>query len=346
MSGRQPISERFPTAPTPVTDRLGGAKKLPFRGCWCRTPPPTPAASPPPPSRSPPGPAPAPGSGLTARAAGRGRAGAAPGGGAAGALRRLPAAPRGKERARGCPPGPRGGVSGAERCAVPQAGAVRSPGTKIVGAPGWTRSLVPSPEKLPGDGASLVPRGCPPQSRRRRGGGGGVGGGGLNSSTSEPSPGGEPPTALRAAGMAAGGSVPAGEGLPRGSTPGEAAARMRAGPGWLPAGRSRPSPPTPTPLPLEFFHSAAPERVGGGRGRSLQNPRVSWQQRSSLRAKENFGRGCASGAELAGAVNHGLPFPSLPSPPLPLPLPSFLPPFPPCPEARTPAPARRGLAAP
>lgn len=112
-----------------------------------------------------------------------------------------------------------------------------------------------------------------------------------------------------------------GRGLPRGGTPGEVAVGMRAGPGWLPAGRSRQTPPKPTPLPLEPFHSAAPKRVGG-RGRRLQNPQVSWQRQSSLRVKENFGGGSVSGARLTGTVNHGLPFPSFPSP-----SPSFLPSF-------------------
>lgn len=119
---------------------------------------------------------------------------------------------------------------------------------------------------------------------------------------------------------------------------------MRAGPGWLPAGSSGPSPPTPTPLPLEFFHSAAPKRRRGGRMEegdgACKTPKFRGNKQSSLRVKENFGGGCVSGAELTGPVNHGLSFPSLPSPSIFSP---FLPPFP---RGTDTAPARTGLAAP
>lgn len=93
--------------------------------------------------------------------------------------------------------------------------------------------------------------------------------------------------------------------------------------GWLLAGHSRPSPPAPTSLPLELFLPAAPKERRGREGTALANAPSFMATESSVRVKENFGGGYASGAAPTRAVNHR------PSPP-------FSPPSLPSPEARTP----------
>ncbi|CAM9394618.1 unnamed protein product, partial [Bubo scandiacus] len=225
MSGRQPISERFPTAPTPVTDRWGGggAQKVGVLGLLLPDPPlrvPWPRACP---RLWAGGPARCGGAGGAPRRRG-GRSGAAPRG-------------RGEEE--------RGGALRCRR----EPWACRALGDP--GAPGGFPALRSSPEKLLGDGASprcadTAPR--PPERRK--------GGERIKRFHLSPVLGGEPALPRRDRARPPGGRNAVPPARPRGR-------RRGAGPGWLPAGRSRPLPPWPIPLPLEFFHSAAPKRVRG-----------------------------------------------------------------------------------
>lgn len=80
------------------------------------------------------------------------------------------------------------------------------------------------------------------------------------------------------------------------------------------------APPAP-PSPLEFFHLAVP--TGGGRGTVLAKT-VFMATAKFPPCESKLCRVGVTGVGLRGAVNHGPPFPSLPSLPLPFPL---LPPF-------------------
>ncbi|XP_014810395.1 PREDICTED: collagen alpha-1(I) chain-like [Calidris pugnax] len=195
MSGRQPISERFPTAPTPVTDQLGGRgepKSWRFGTGDTGHPPATTASSPGAAAPQLRGPAPALGRGNRGCAVRRGRRGCRGGRSGAG---RIGAGRRGA------------GGGGVGRDAVLEGGRVVSfPGTKRFGAP-----LV---DAKPGETAwkrsDPAPHGHPSRMKRS-------GEERTKSSASEPSPEGE--RLLPRRDRARVRSVPVGEGLSRSSTP-------------------------------------------------------------------------------------------------------------------------------